>query len=504
MSRKPHNKPIDKITFTMAVLTVLLISIPMIVFNESIGPSIIGFYDYVSFNFGLVYQWVTIGCVGVVVWLAFSKYGNVKLGDGKPEFSTLSWVAMLFSAGVGGGLLYWAGIEWAAYYISPPFGVEPKSTVSLKWATSYGLFHWGLAAWCIYALPTIALSYSFYVKKIPYLRFSAAILGEKSSTSIWAKFIDLSFMIGLIGGAATSLSLTTPIISSGITALTGLSRGPNLDLFVICLCITIFGFSVYIGLEKGIKKLANTNLYLSIIFLSFVLVAGPTTFILMMGTESIGFMLSNIIEMLTWTDALENTGFVQNWTIFYWAWWLAFAPYVGIFVTRISKGRTIRQIIFSMCAYGSLGSWAFYIILGNYALNLELTGTLPVVEMVNADAFSAISAIIGHLPFGDLALIVFTLVIIIFVATTYDSASYALASAATKKLQVGENPAKWHRLFWAATLGIFPIILMYIGGLKVVQSAVLLAGLPIAIAFIFMTKTLIKWLGEDHSCNEKV
>jgi BCCT family betaine/carnitine transporter len=124
--------------------------------------------------------------------------------------------------------------------------------------------------------------------------------------------------------------------------------------------------------------------------------------------------------------------------------------------------------------------------------------------MVNADAFSAISAIIGHLPFGDLALIVFTLVIIIFVATTYDSASYALASAATKKLQVGENPAKWHRLFWAATLGIFPIILMYIGGLKVVQSAVLLAGLPIAIAFIFMTKTLIKWLGEDHSCNEKV
>ena len=501
MSKKPDNKPIDKITFTMAVLTVLLISIPLIIFNESIGPSIITFYDYVSFNFGLVYQWVTIGCVSVVLWLAFSKYGRVTLGDGKPEFSTLSWIAMLFSAGVGGGLLYWAGIEWAAYYISPPFGAEPKSTTALKWATSYGLFHWGFAAWSIYALPTIALSYSFYVKKIPYLRFSAAILGEKSSTSIWAKFIDLSFMIGLIGGAATSLSLTTPIISSGITILTGLDRGPNLDLFVICLCITIFSFSVYVGLERGIKKLANANFYLSIIFLGFVLIAGPTTFILMMGTESIGFMLSNMIEMLTWTDAIDNSGFVQNWTIFYWAWWLAFAPYVGIFVTRISRGRTIRQIILSMCAYGSLGSWAFYVILGNYALNLELTGTLPVMEMVNADIFNAISSIIAHLPFGNLALIVFTLVTIIFVATTYDSASYALASAATNKLQVGENPAKWHRLFWAAALGIFPIILMYIGGLKVVQSAVLLAGLPISIAFIFMARTLIKWLGEDYKEN---
>ncbi|MDG1438020.1 MAG: BCCT family transporter [Emcibacteraceae bacterium] len=498
MSNKSRNKPLDKATFTMAVLTVLLVSIPLIIFNETIGPNIIALYDYVAFNFGLVYQWVTIGCVGIMGWLAFSKYGSVKLGDGDPEFSTLSWVAMLFSAGVGGALLYWAGIEWAAYYTAPPFGAEPKSIEALKWATSYGLFHWGLAAWCIYALPTIALSYSFYVKKIPYLRFSAAILGEKSSTSIWAKFIDLSFMIGLIGGAGTSLSLTAPMISAGISQLTGLERGSNLDLFVICICITIFGVSVYMGLEKGIKKLADTNLYLSIIFLIFVLVAGPTTFILMMGTESIGFMLSNMIEMITWTDAADNTGFVQNWTIFYWAWWLAFAPYVGIFVTRISKGRTIRQIILSMCAYGSLGSWAFYIILGNYALNLELTGALPVAEMINADVFNAISVIISHLPLGELALIVFTLVTIIFVATTYDSASYALASAATKELQAGENPAKWHRIFWAVALGILPIILMYIGGLKVVQSAVLLAGLPIAVASVFMARTLIKWLREDY------
>lgn len=306
-------------------------------------------------------------------------------------------------------------------------------------------------------------------------------------------------MIALIGGAGTSLSLTAPVISAGFSHLTGVERTPTVDLMVICLCIAIFGTSVYMGLEKGIKKLADANFYLSIILLLFVLIVGPTTFILMMGTESIGFMLANTIEMLTWTDAVDNTGFVQDYTIFYWAWWLAYAPYTGIFVTRISKGRTIKQVILSMCAYGSLGCWAFYIVLGNFALDLELSNALPLASMIEADAFDAISVIFLQLPYGSFALGLFIIVTLIYVATTYDSASYTLASAATKELHAGENPATWHRIFWAFALGILPIILMYIGGLKVVQSAVLLAGFPIAIASIFMVRTLLKSLREDHS-----
>ena len=454
-----------------------------------------------AFNLGLVFQWTAIGAMVVCAWLAFGRYGNIKLGDpdDTPDFSTLSWVAMLFSAGIGGGIMYWAAIEWAAYYITPPFGVDPSSAEAIKWATSYGLFHWGITPWCMYALPTIAISYSFYVKKIPYLRLSAAILGEKCTTSPWAKLIDVSFMLGLIGGAGTSLSLTAPVVSASFSQLTGIERSSNLDLMVIFICVALFGFSVYRGLEKGIKKLADLNLYLSIIFLLFVLFAGPTIFILMMGTQSLGFMFANLIEMVSWTDAVGQTGFVQDWTIFYWAWWMAFAPYVGIFVTRISKGRTIRDIIFSMCIFGSLGGWLFMIILGNYALHLELTAAMPVVNMIENDVFSAIATMIAHLPMGELALALFMIVTIIYVATTYDSASYTLAAAATKELHSSEDPGKYHRLFWALILGILPIILMYIGGLKVVQSAVLLAGLPIAIACVFMTITLIGWLKEDHS-----
>lgn len=495
-----NDKPVDRMTFALAVITVLFISVPLILLNKSLGPVIIQIYDWVAFSLGLIFQWAAIGAMIVLAWLAFSKHGNIKLGDedDEPDFSTLSWIAMLFSAGIGGGLLYWAGIEWAFYYEAPPFGAEPKSVEAIKWATSYGLFHWGFTAWCIYALPTVAMGYAFYVKKIPYLRLSAAVLGDKCTTSIWAKVIDLAFMIGLIGGAGTSLALTTPLIAESISELTGIVRTDTMDVFVIAICVTLFGLSVYLGLERGIKKLADVNLYLSIIFLVFVLIAGPTVFILMMGTESIGVMVGNVFEMIFWTDAVENTGFVKDWTIFYWAWWIAFAPYVGIFVARISKGRTIRQVIVNMCAFGSLGAWAFYIILGNYALNLELTGTMPVSAMVAENSFATIPAIIAQLPLGSIALLIFTVMTIVYVATTYDSASYTLASAATKELHAGENPARWHRLFWAFVLGIIPIGLMFIGGLKVMQSATLLAGFPLAIIGFFMTRTLIRWLREDH------
>ena len=203
----------------------------------------------------------------------------------------------------------------------------------------------------------------------------------------------------------------------------------------------------------------------------------------------------------TYTDPIDKTGFVQDWTIFYWAWWIAFAPFVGIFVTRISRGRTIRQVLLGMSVFGSLGVWAFYIVFGNYALYLELSGEMPVVDMVQEDAAAAIAAVIAHLPFGKVALAIFVTVTTVFVATTYNSASYTLASAATKSLHAGEDPARWHRVFWAVVLGMLPVGLMFIGGLKVVQSAVLLAGLPIAIAGVFMVRSLLTWLKEDSDAS---
>lgn len=492
-------KPIDKTVFSIAVAVTLGVSVPLLVFGDILEPAITGLYDVVATEMGLLFQWAAIGSMIILAWLAFGRYGQIKFGDAddKPEFSTTSWIAMLFSSGVGGGLLYWAGVEWAFYYEAPPFGAQPRSVEAIKWATSYGLFHWGFTAWCIYALPTIALCYSFYIKKIPFLRLSAAVLGKKGSGSIWGRLIDLFFMLGLIGGAGTALALTTPMISASIAALIGMERSAALDIFSVSICVLLFGITVYLGLEKGIKKLADANLVLSLLFLAFVLIAGPTGFILAVGTESIGTMVNNVFTMITWTDPIEKAGFVESWTIFYWAWWIAFAPFVGIFITRISKGRTIREIVLAMCAFGSLGAWAFYIVLGNFALHLELSGVLPMAKMIAEDSHAAMPAMILQLPFGSVALLIFTVVTIVYVATTYNSASYTLASAATRELRAGENPGRWHRLFWALVLGILPVGLMFIGGTKVVTSATLLAAFPLIFAGIFMCRTLFKWLKED-------
>ncbi|MCR9194437.1 MAG: BCCT family transporter [Hyphomonas sp.] len=494
-------RPVDWWTFSLAVFSALIVSVPLILMSETLGPSIIALYDWTAFNLGIVYQWAAIGAMLVAGWLAFGPYGRVRLGkaDDRPDFSTLSWVAMLFTAGVGGGLLYWAGIEWAYYLDSPPFGAEPRSAEAVRWATSYGLFHWGISAWCIYGLPAVALGYSFYNRQVPYLRFSASILGHSCATSPVGKLLDLVFMIGLLGGAATSLALTVPVISAGVAELSGLSRSVTMDLCVVAVCVGLFGLTVYLGLEKGIKRLADMNLWLALIFLAFILIAGPTTFILMTGTESLGHMASNLFEMITYTDAVGQSGFVQDWTIFYWAWWFAFAPFVGIFVTRISRGRTIREVLLGMSVFGSIGVWSFYIILGNYALHLELSGGMDVVGRVASDAPAAIASVIAHLPLGKVALAIFVVVVTVFVATTYNSASYTLASAATRALHEGEDPARWHRVFWAGILGLLPLGLMFIGGLKVVQSAVLLSGLPIAVSGVFMVIVLIRALSQDHT-----
>ncbi|MEJ6595269.1 BCCT family transporter [Parasphingorhabdus sp.] len=494
---------IDRGIFLSALLVVLLVCVPIIIWPEVAGLKIPATYDWIAHNFGLFYQWTVIGIVVFLGWIAFGKHGAIRLGEAeeRPEFSTFSWVSMLFCAGVGAGLMYWATIEWSFYLDTPPFGAKPGSDEALAWATSYGLFHWGIIAWTIYALPTVCIAYPYYVKKIPYLRLSTAcstLLGKDLENNFWARIIDAMFMLALLAGAGTSMGLAVPMISATLGDALGIPRSYGLDIAIVASCVAIFAFTVFLGLERGIQKLADLNVILAFLLLAFIVVMGPTLFILRMGTESIGFMLQNMIRMVTWTDTVNRTGFVEDWTIFYWAWWIAFGPFVGIFVTRISRGRTLRQLILSMALFGSLGAWLFYIVIGNYALFLDLNGIVNVRQIVKeVDPAQAIATIIGALPFGAAAQILFAAVSIIFIATTYNSAAYALASSATRRLIAGEDPGRWHRLFWAIVLGILPVTLMAVdGGIKVMTSAVLVASLPLLIIAIMMCVSLIRSLQE--------
>jgi BCCT family betaine/carnitine transporter len=494
---------IDKVNFTATLLIILLVSVPLAL-NPEAGAAIVQqSYVFIATHFGWLYAVAGVAALLVLLWLAFGRYGQVRLGleGDRPEFSTPSWVAMLFCAGVGAGLMYWSVIEWSFYYESPPFGAEPRSAEAAKWAASYGIFHWGITAWAFYCLPTLAIAYPFYAERVPVLKYSVAchywLQGREESLP--ARAMDFLYMIALIGGAGSSLGFSTPLIAALVSRLTGIEAGFGLEAAVVGICVIAFATSVFLGLERGIKRLSDINMVLALLLLGFVLVAGPSLFILKTSLNGLGTVVQNYVAMSTWTDPFTDSRFFEDWTVFYWAWWIAYGPFVGLFVTRISRGRTIRQVILGMLLYGTLGGALFYMVLGNYSLALQLSGELDVLAVAGGQGGeAAIVASFDQLPLAELAIALFCIVSIIFSATTYDSASYTLASTASHHLHPSEDPARWHRTFWAFALAVLPLTLMYIGGLRVAQTAVLVVSLPILVTGAFATVALLLSLKRDH------
>jgi len=494
---------IDWPSFALCALILVSASIPLFIYPSASEAALESLYGFISTEFGVLYLVASVATIGFLVWLGFSRYGTARLGepDETPEFRELSWVGMLFCAGVGAGLLYWCATEWAFYYDAPPFAAEPRSVEAQEWASTYGLFHWGFTAWAIYCLPAIAIAYPYYSRKLDILRFSVSChwFLKGNEHGVLARAIDFLFMIALLGGAASSLGFSTPMIAACIAWMFNVEPGNSLEIAVVGLCIVLFALSVWLGLKKGIKRLSDINVLLAFGLLLFILAVGPTAFLLKTSLNSVGLMADNFLRMSFWTDPFTDSGFVESWTVFYWAWWIAFAPYVGLFVTRISRGRTIRQVIFGMLIWGSLGSWLFYMIMGNYAMFLELSGQVDftgIMKSVNGSA--AIVAMLEQLPLATLVVGVFSAISIIFAATTYDSASYTLASSATLHLRAGDDPARWHRVFWAFALGLMPVALMLLqGNLRPIQVILLIVSLPILLVGIVMSVALVRTLRAD-------
>ena len=502
MSTEPRT---DKPIFIGTFVLLLAACIPMFLWPAESQRNIVDMYHWIAENLGILYQWAVIAIVVMLLWVGLGRHGTRKLGNAEdqPEFSTFSWASMLFCGGVGAGLIYWAAIEWGFYLKSPPFGAAPDSDAARDWANAYGLFHWGPLAWLIYALPTLCIGYQHYVRGAPDLRFSTAVyglFGKGTRANVAARIIDGLFMVSILAGAGTSIALSVPMVSATIADSLGLHRTLAMDIGVVIASVTILAISAWFRVSKGIKKLTDFNVYLAFGFLLFVLFAGPTLFILRSGTESLGFMLHNMLRMFTYTDPIHRTGFVEDWTIFYWAWWFSYGPFMGIFVTRISRGRTLREVIFSMAAYGSLGCALFFIILGNYAAHLDLTGLLPVATLLQQeDPAETISSIIGFLPMGDGARMIFSIITVIFIAAAYNAKAYGLSASTTADLQIGQDPARWNRVFWSLLVGLLPIALLYLeGGITVAKSAVLVASLPLLLIIGLMSVHFVRCLEADN------
>lgn len=471
-------------------------------FPEAGGAMVQDAFAFATGKFGWLYLLAGIATVLFLVLLATSRFGNVRLGgpEDKPEFSYFSWIAMIFCGGIGIAIVNWAFVEPIYYLQGPPFGVEPMSSSAAEWALTYGQFHWGLTPWAFYCLPALPIAYSMYVRRQPGVRLSVAsrgVLGRHADGWIGV-LLDSVVVFGIVGGVGTSLGLAVPLVSTLTASLLGIEPSMGLDLVILAVWTLMFGGSVWFGLSKGIKILSDLNVVLAIALLVFTFVVGDTVFMLNGWVNSLGKMANNFLTMSTWTDPIDHSTFPQDWTIFYWAWWIAYAPMMGLFVARISRGRTIRELIAAELIWGSLGCWMFFAIWGGYSLELQMTGQLDVGAILTADGIpAAVQAILGTLPMPGLITAVFIVLCMVFLATTLDSSAYVLASVTSRKLSGYQEPKRALRVSWALILAGVGIALIQMGGLKPVQTSTIVVALPLIPVLVLLTLSLMRWLRED-------
>nr|WP_245335467.1 MULTISPECIES: BCCT family transporter [unclassified Staphylococcus] len=500
----------DWTTFIGSSLILLIAVIPMMVFPKASQDIITHLNEVVSSTLGSIYLLIGLATLIFVLYIAFGKYGNVTLGKAtdKPEFNNFSWAAMLFCAGIASDILYWGVIEWAFYYQDPPHGGKGMTDSALNYATMYGMFHWGPIAWATFVLPALAIGYLVFIKKKPVYKISQTMrpILRSQTDGIIGKIVDILFIFGLLGGAATSLALGVPMISAGIEKLTGIGDSMLMRSIILFTITAVFAYSSYSGLKKGIKVLSDANIILSFVLLGFVFIVGPTVFIMETSITGMGNMIKNFFQMATWIEPFggiggrKETNFPQQWTIFYWSWWIVYAPFIGLFIARISKGRTLKEIVLGTIVYGTLGCALFFGIFGNYAVYLQITGSFDVIHFLNTHGTEAtIIEVMHQLPFPNLIIVLFLLSAFLFLATTFDSGSYILAAASQKKV-IGE-PLKANRLYWAFALCLLPFGLMLVGGeraLEVLKTASLLASVPLLAIFVMMMISFLRTLSEDR------
>lgn len=490
---------LDHKVFWPSFLLVLLSSIALILFPKPAGEFTSALKTTITHSLDWLFLSVMLGALIFALWLALGRYGHVKLGDKdeQPEYSNLHWVAMMFTAGIGSGLVIWGFAEPIFYLATPPFGIEEQSPTAVQWAHMYPLFHWGILPWAIYVIPAVPIAFQLYVKNENTMKISSACDGalpQKGRGAI-KLCIDIMVVLGIVGGTVTSLGLGVPFISALLAETFGVEDNLRIKICILALWTALVSLSVANGLKRGIKRLADLNMVLAMLAIVFILIAGPTFFILKMSVNSLGLMLNNFVTMATWTDPIDKTGFVQDWTVFYWAWWIAYTAFVGLFIARISRGRTIKQLILGVLGWGSLGTWVFLAVTGGYSLFLDVSGTLNVSEILaNNDMSVMVAKILTTLPAPKAVLVLFTVLSIVFLATTIDSAAYIVASVCSKNLRNDQEPQLWSRILWAVLLALMTAGLIVVGGLDAVLAITIICAVPLIPIILLMCISMLKWL----------
>lgn len=503
---------IDMKVLIISWLALLAISLPIIIFPDQSAVVVGQLNTWVLDYLGAPYLWFGIFCLIFCIYIICSRYGKIHLGDEgeKPEFKTFSWAAMLFCCGVGAGVIYWGFIEWGYYYQAPPLGLELGSWQAAEMSSAYGFFHWGPTAWAIYTVSACTFGYIMFVRKSDVLKCSEGcrgLLGNRVD-GVLGKFIDVFFIFGIVGAVATSLGLANPLVTACICTLLGIEATPGLQILILLIIVGMFGLSAYSGLNRGIKFLSDMGVWLSILLILFVFLVGDTKFMYDTTTTAIGLMGQNFIRMSTWLDPIAGSMFPQWWTVFYWAWWAGYAPFLGMFIARISKGRSLRGMVAGAITFGSLGCIIFFGVLGNYGLSMQVNGTFDTVDaLTTLGPADTIVQILLTLPMGSIAVVLVALLCFIFAANSYDSASYIIA-ANTQHHVVDRESIPLLRLLWAFGLSLVPIGFIVLDApLATLQTATIVLSIPIVLVVIIVGLSFFKMVKEDvksGTLNQKV
>ena len=495
--RRSVGSTVDVGVFGISVGISVLFVLWGVFFTESltaVGSAVLGF---LIADFGWVFILSTFGFLLFVGYLAFSRYGKIKLGrdEDEPEFNTVSWVAMMFSVGMGIGLMFYGVAEPISHFSAPPHGLaKPETEGAARLAMEYSYFHWALHPWAIYAVVGLALAYFTFRKGRKNLISSAfyPILGDRVEGPI-GKTIDTLAIFATLFGTATSLGLGALQITGGLNYLNGSipADSKGWAIGIIAVMTLAFVLSAVSGVHRGIQWLSNINMVLAVTLVLFLLVVGPTVFILNTFTESVGGYFANLVPMSFRTAAFGDADWLAAWTIFYWAWWISWTPFVGTFIARISKGRTIREFVLGVLVVPSIVTFAWFGILGGSALNLELAGNAGIVDAVSESPAAALFATLNEFPLAAVMSVVAMVLVALFFVSGADAGAVVMGMLSSRGVL---EPNRAVVVIWGVLAGAAAAICLLANGLEGLQTAAIISAAPFVLVMIGLCYSLFKEL----------
>ena len=490
----PNKPQLDYFVCLVPLALVLLLNVFFMLRPESSLSVTTALRAFMCDDLGIFYIGFSIFAFLGSLAIAFSKLGDIRLGKGKPEYSSFTWGSMIFTSTMAADTLFYSLIEWAMYANEARI---QELGGTLPWASTYTLFHWGPIAWGFYIICAAAFGFMFHVRGREKQQFSEAcrpLLGDKIDGPV-GKLIDTVGVIGMMASTSTTFAISTPFLSEAVAKIFGLSNSAALSVGLLVGTCLIYTLAVFFGM-KAIAKLAMICIYLFLGILAYVfLCGGEAKFILENGLESIGVLVQNFPTLMTYTDPLRSTSFAQSWSIFYWSYWVVACVGTPFFIGIISKGRTIREMILGGYAWGVAATFLSFIILGNYGIALDLRHGAGIAQFVGETANypAAITMIIEHLPLAMVFLFVLVITMLAFYTTTFDSITMVFSTYSYKRLRADQEPGHGIRVYWAVAFIILPIALLFSeGNLYAMQSFAIIAAFPVSIILLMIIVSFFK------------